>query len=81
MGAETLYFNRRGFLCRMAQPRGAPKWSNSANWLNGRKGMVWCSPARHGAMSSISNAQSDWIPREIGAVRPALGKTLAVMQV
>lgn len=42
--------------------------------------MVWTSPERHGAMSSVLKAQIDWIPLSIGAVRPTQGKTLAVMQ-
>ncbi|XOT95430.1 NAD(P)H-dependent oxidoreductase, partial [Alcaligenes pakistanensis] len=45
------------------------------------EGMVWTSPERHGAMSSVLKAQIDWIPLSIGAVRPTQGKTLAVMQV
>jgi arsenic resistance protein ArsH len=43
--------------------------------------MVWTSPERHGAMTSILKAQIDWIPLAVGAVRPTQGKTLAVMQV
>jgi arsenic resistance protein ArsH len=43
--------------------------------------MVWTSPERHGAMTSILKAQIDWIPLSVGAVRPTQGKTLAVMQV
>lgn len=42
---------------------------------------VWCSPERHGAMTSVMKAQIDWIPLSIGAVRPTQGKTLALMQV
>jgi arsenic resistance protein ArsH len=45
------------------------------------EGMVWCSPERHGAMSSILKAQIDWIPLAAGAIRATQGKTLAVMQV
>ena len=45
------------------------------------EGMVWCSPERHGAMTSIMKAQIDWIPLAEGAVRPSQGKTLAIMQV
>ena len=45
------------------------------------EGQVWCSPERHGAISGIMKAQIDWIPLEIGSVRPTQGKTLAVMQV
>jgi len=42
---------------------------------------VWCSPERHGAMTSVMKAQIDWIPLSIGAVRPTQGKTLALMQI
>jgi arsenic resistance protein ArsH len=45
------------------------------------EGQVWCSPERHGAISGIMKAQIDWIPLEIGSVRPTQGRTLAVMQV
>ena len=42
------------------------------------EGQVWCSPERHGAMTSVMKAQIDWIPLSIGAVRPTQGKTLAL---
>lgn len=45
------------------------------------EGQVWCSPERHGAMTSILKSQIDWVPLSIGSVRPTQGKTLAVMQV
>jgi arsenic resistance protein ArsH len=32
-------------------------------------------------MTAVFKAQIDWIPLELGAVRPSQGKTLAVMQV
>ena len=43
--------------------------------------MVWSSPERHGAMSGIMKLQIDWLPLNIGGVRPTQGKTLALMQV
>ncbi|WP_306394316.1 arsenical resistance protein ArsH [Telluria beijingensis] len=45
------------------------------------EGQVWCSPERHGAVTSVFKNQVDWIPLEQGSVRPSQGKTLAVMQV
>jgi arsenic resistance protein ArsH len=45
------------------------------------EGQVWCSPERHGAITDIMKAQIDWIPLEVGSVRPCVGRTLAVMQV
>ena len=81
MGAETRIFDPRG----LPQPDGAPddhpkvkELRELAVWA---EGMVWTSPERHGAMSSILKAQIDWIPLSMGAVRPSQGKTLALMQV
>jgi len=81
MGAETQTFDPHG----LPLPDDAPdtharvqELRRLAQWC---EGMVWCSPERHGAMTGILKAQIDWIPLEIGAVRPTQGKTLAVMQV
>ncbi len=52
--------------------------AEAAAWAGG---MVWTSPARHGAMTGIMKAQIDWIPLDVGAVRPTRGKRLAVMEV
>lgn len=45
------------------------------------EGQVWCSPERHGTISSIMKAQIDHLPLELKGVRPTQGRTLAVMQV
>lgn len=45
------------------------------------EGQVWCSPERHGTVTAVMKNQIDWIPLELGAVRPSQGRTLAVMQV
>lgn len=58
-----------------------PKVQELHELLAWSEGMVWCSPERHGAMSSILKAQIDWIPLAAGAIRATQGKTLALMQV
>lgn len=45
------------------------------------EGQVWCSPERHGTITAVMKNQIDWIPLEMGAIRPSQGRTLAVMQV
>ncbi|KIU54490.1 arsenical resistance protein ArsH [Comamonas sp. C11] len=45
------------------------------------EGQVWCSPERHGQISSVMKAQIDHLPLEMAGVRPTQGRTLAVMQV
>jgi arsenic resistance protein ArsH len=45
------------------------------------EGQVWCSPERHGQITSIMKAQIDHLPLELRGMRPTQGRTLAVMQV
>lgn len=45
------------------------------------EGQIWCSPERHGQISSVMKAQIDHLPLSLGSVRPTQGRTLAVMQV
>jgi arsenic resistance protein ArsH len=45
------------------------------------EGQVWCSPERHGTISSVMKAQIDHLPLELGGMRPTQARTLAVMQV
>jgi len=80
-GAETRIFNPSGLpLPDDASPEQA-KVRELRDLVLWSEGQVWCSPERHGAMSAVFKAQIDWIPLELGAVRPTQGKTLAVMQV
>jgi len=45
------------------------------------EGQVWCSPERHGQISSVMKAQIDHLPLAYKGLRPTQGRTLAVMQV
>ena len=45
------------------------------------EGQVWCSPERHGQITSVMKAQIDHLPLEMAGMRPTQGRTLAVMQV
>jgi len=45
------------------------------------EGMVWSSPEQHGTMTAVIKNQIDWLPLNMGGVRPTQGKTLALMQV
>ena len=58
-----------------------PKVKELHELLAWSEGMVWCSPERHGSISSIFKSQIDWIPLAGGAIRATQGKTLALMQV
>jgi len=81
MGGEVRIFDPAG----LPLPDGAPEMHSKVQELRDAaawaEGMVWTSPERHGAMTGVMQAQIDWIPLSIGAVRPMQGKTLAVMEV
>lgn len=81
MGGETRIFDPRG----LPQPDGVepdhPKVAELRALSLWSEGHVWCSPERHGAMTGVFKSQIDWLPLEIGSIRPTQGRTLAVMQV
>lgn len=82
LGCETKLFDPRG----LPQPDDAdpshPKVEELRALSVWSEGMVWSSPERHGAMTSIMKSQIDWLPLSLqGGIRPTQGKTLAVMQV
>lgn len=81
MGGEVRIFNPSGLPLPDSVPDEHPKVQELRTLAQWAEGMVWCSPERHGAMTSIMKAQIDWIPLNVGAVRPTQGKALAVMQV
>ena len=81
MGVEVRIFNPSGLPLPDSVPDDHPKVQELRTLAQWAEGMVWCSPERHGAMTSIMKAQIDWIPLNVGAVRPTQGKALAVMQV
>lgn len=81
MGAETKVFNPQGLPQPDTEDESHPKVQELRELMMWSEGQVWCSPERHGSMTSIMKSQIDWVPLSIGAVRPTQGKTLAVMQV
>jgi arsenic resistance protein ArsH len=81
LGGEVKIFNPSGVPLPDDVPASHPKVAELRALAQWAEGMVWCSPERHGAMTGILKSQIDWIPLEVGAVRPTQGKTLAVMQV
>lgn len=81
MGAETRVFDPSGLPLPDSCDPSHPKVQELRDLSAWSEGQVWTSPERHGAITGIMKAQIDWIPLEIGSVRPTQGKTLAVMQV
>ena len=80
-GAETRIFNPDGLPQTDTEDASHLKVQELRDLMMWSEGQVWCSPERHGSMTSIFKSQIDWVPLNIGGVRPTQGKTLAVMQV
>lgn len=80
-GADVKIFNPEGLPQTDSGDDQHPKVVELRELMMWSEGQVWCSPERHGAMTSIFKSQIDWVPLSIGSVRPTQGKTLAVMQV
>ena len=80
-GAEVKIFHPKDLPLPDESNKEHPKVKELFELLAWSEGMVWCSPERHGSMSSIFKAQIDWIPLAAGAIRATQGKTVALMQV
>ncbi|NVK54678.1 MAG: arsenical resistance protein ArsH [Alteromonadaceae bacterium] len=80
-GAEARIFDPSGLPQTDTNDGSHPKVVELRELMMWSEGQVWCSPERHGSMTSIFKSQLDWVPLNLGGVRPTQGKTLAVMQV
>jgi arsenic resistance protein ArsH len=80
-GAEVKIFDPLELPMTGSVPETHPKVAELRALCLWSEGQVWCSPERHGAVTAVMKNQIDWIPLEMGAIRPSQGRTLAVMQV
>ena len=80
-GAKTRVFDPHGLPMVDSVGPEHPKVQELRALSQWSEGQVWCSPERHGTLTGIFKSQIDWLPLEIGSVRPTQGRTLAVMQV
>ncbi len=81
IGAETRIFDPRDLPVTDSVPATHPKVQKLRDLSLWSEGQVWCSPERHGAITGVFKNQIDWLPLEVGSLRPTQGRTLAVMQV
>ncbi|MDG1121589.1 MAG: arsenical resistance protein ArsH [Glaciecola sp.] len=80
-GAEAKIFDPQGLPQPDSDDGSHPKVQELRELMIWSEGQVWCSPERHGSMTGIMKSQIDWVPLNMGGVRPTQGKTLAIMQV
>lgn len=80
-GAEVRIFNPAALPMAGSVAEDHPNVIELRDLCLWSEGQVWCSPERHGTVTAVMKNQIDWIPLEMGAIRPSQGRTLAVMQV
>lgn len=80
-GAEVRIFNPEGLPVVGGADESHPKVQELRELSFWSEAQVWCSPERHGAMSSVFKMQIDWLPLSLGGMRPTQGRVLALMQV
>jgi len=81
MGAEVKFFHPHDLPLKGRVENSHPKVQELLELSQWSEGQVWSSPEMHGNMTGILKNQIDWIPLNVGSVRPTQGKTLALMQV
>ena len=81
LGAEARVFDPRDLPMPDSTPPDHPKVVELRSLSEWSEGHVWCSPERHGTLTGVMKSQIDWLPLNIGSIRPTQGRTLAVMQV
>ena len=81
MGADTRIYDPRELPVTNTVPPDHPKVQELRALSIWSEAQVWCSPEQHGAITGVMKNQIDWIPLELGAVRPTQGRVLAVTQV
>ena len=81
LGAEVRWFHAHDLPMKAPQFEDHPKVLELRALSEWSEGQVWSCPEMHGAITGVFKNQLDWIPLNIGAVRPTQGRTLAVLQV
>ncbi len=80
-GADTRVFHANGLPLPADAEPDHPKVRELRDLSMWSEGQVWCSPEMHGSVTGVMKAQVDWLPLEMGGIRPTQGRTLALMQV
>ena len=73
LGAETRVFDPHDLPMTDSVPVTHAKVAELRQLSQWSEGQVWCSPERHGAVTSVFKNQIDWLPLQEGSLRPHPG--------
>jgi len=80
LGADVKVFNPRDLPHKDDTSEDHPKVQELRKLSIESDAHVWVCPEQHGAVSGVMKNQIDWIPLELGSVRPTQGRTVAIAQ-
>ena len=70
-----LLYSGRYHTCQLRE------WYRQSSAHHLPRSQVWVSPEQHGSVTAAFKNQIDWIPLELGSVRPTQGRVVAIAQV
>lgn len=81
LGAEVRVFDPTGLPMKDDTSEKHEKVVELRSLCIWSEGQMWVSPEQHGTVTGVFKNQIDWIPLEVGSVRPSQGRTLGIAQV
>eukprot|EP00243_Klebsormidium_subtile_P001891 TRINITY_DN13577_c1_g3_i5.p1 TRINITY_DN13577_c1_g3~~TRINITY_DN13577_c1_g3_i5.p1 ORF type:complete len:371 (+),score=41.00 TRINITY_DN13577_c1_g3_i5:57-1115(+) len=81
LGCDVRVFDPRGLPMKDETSDAHPKVQEIRDLSVWSEGHVWVSPEQHGTITAVFKNQIDWIPLNLGSVRPTQGRTVCIAQV
>jgi hypothetical protein len=80
-GCDVRVFDPRGLPMKDEVSDTHPKVLEIRELSVWSEGHVWVCPEQHGTITAVFKNQIDWIPLNLGSVRPTQGRTVCIAQV
>jgi arsenic resistance protein ArsH len=81
LGCDVRVFDPRGLPMKDEVSDTHPKVLEIRELSVWSEGHVWVCPEQHGTITAVFKNQIDWIPLNLGSVRPTQGRTVCIAQV
>lgn len=81
LGCDVRVFDPAGLPLKDDASEGHPKVQELRALSVWSEGQVWVCPEQHGTITAVFKNQIDWVPLDLGSVRPTQGRTVCIAQV